>query len=903
MPEADNRSDWIEQRAWEALPADEALSGLGSGPEGLDDAEASARLQAVGPNALPEAKRRSSLLRFLDQFRNVLIYVLIAAAVLTVAIGHWLDAAVIMLVVIANAIIGWAQENRAERALAAVGRLLAAEATVFRGGARRSIDAAELVPGDVVFVESGDSVPADLRLIDVRGVTADEALLTGESVPVGKSVEPVAPDQAIGDRSSMLFSGTIVAAGQGRGVVVATGPRSELGKIGRMVGSVESLQTPLLQRLSRTARLLTYVILALAAVTMAIGWFVGALPIEELFLAAVGLSVAAIPEGLPAVVTIVLAIGVRRMAASGALIRRLPAVETLGSVSVICTDKTGTLTRNELSARQLVTAERSYSVEGEGYAPEGQVVDNENASAGEDDPVLAELVDAGVYCNDAHLRQAEGEWAVAGDPVEGALLALAGRAGRNAEELRSKSPRIDIIPFESEHRYMATLHNVDGGAVAFIKGAPEVLIELCEEERSAGGANAIQRDLWHQRADDMAKSGLRVLALASADRRDAKKLDKDRIGEGLVLLGLVGFIDPPRLEAAEAVADCLSAGIQVKMITGDHAATALGVAREVGLDVTAGTLTGVELAKLDDAALKEAALRVNVFARVDPAQKLRLVEAIQSDGQSVAMTGDGVNDAPALRRADIGVAMGKRGSDAARQAAEMVLIDDNFVTIAKAVRRGRTVDDNLRKTLGYILHTNSGESLLLLGAILLGATLPITAIQILWINFATETTLSLSLAFEPEARGVMARKPRPPGGSLISRRSMFRIVFVGIVMAGLAAALFAMMLGQGRPLEAARAIAVNAVVAAEIGYLISMATFRFRRRDPNGLREVNWVALGMMALVAVVQTIVTQWPAAADILGMTPLHLGEWGLVVAAGAVVFAAAMLERIVGKRLFGA
>ncbi len=899
-----NATAWQTQSDWEALSPEAALAGLQSTPAGLDDAEAAARLAKAGPNQLPAAHRRSGWLRFADQFRNVLIYVLIAASIITAAIGHWLDTAVIMALVIANAIIGWAQENRAEQALAAVGRLLAATASVIRGGAKRSIAAADLVPGDVVFVELGGKVPADLRLIEARSLSADEAMLTGESVPVQKSTLPVLSELALADRTSMLFSGTIVAAGQGRGVVVATGPNSELGKVGRMVGEVEQLETPLLQRLSRTGRILTYVILACAAVTMGIGYLIGALPLDDLFLAAVGFAVSAIPEGLPAVVTIILAIGVRRMAAHGALIRRLPAVETLGSVTVICTDKTGTLTHNELTARAIVTADHRYAVEGEGYAPDGRVVGEDGAAAtATSDPVLAELVGAGILCNDARLRKPGDQWIVEGDPVEGALLALGTRLGVDAAALAAAAPRQDVLPFESDHRYMATLHRSADAFSVEVKGAPEAIFALCKQERTEQGERPFDQAGWQERVDAMASQGLRVLAFATGRRDDLTRLDQSNMGEDLIFLGLVGFIDPPRADAAAAMAECRSAGIQVKMISGDHAATALAVAREVGLDVSAGALTGSELARLEGDALIEAAMRVNVFARVDPAQKLRLVEALQAAGNSVAMTGDGVNDAPALRRADIGIAMGKRGSDAAREASEMVLVDDRFATIAAAVRQGRAVEDTLRKTLGYILQTNAGEALLLVGAILIGATLPITAIQILWINFATEVTLSLSIAFEPQARGVMARKPRPRGSSLINRHSMFRLGYIGVIMAAIAWGLFDYVLAQDRSLEAARAMAVNVVVAAEIAYLLVVASFRFRRdgSEPDNKAEVNWVALGMIGVVVVMELVATQWPAMASALGMAPLGLADWGLVVASGVAIWILGQLERRVSRRLF--
>lgn len=879
------------------MSPDEALAALSADRNGLSEEEAKARLERYGANTLPPAIGRSSFARFVDQFRSVLIYVLIGSAVVTAIIGHWIDTAVIMAVVIANAVMGWFQEGRAEQALAAVGKLLAASAVVIRNGTKRELEAAELVPGDLVFVQSGDRVPADLRLLDTASLTIDEALLTGESVPVMKDALPVQPALPLADRTSMAFSGTTIASGQATGLVVATGPNSELGKIGHLVESVEDLDTPLLQRLSRTARLLTYVILGFSVVTFGVGLAIGVLPVEELFLAAVGLAVSAIPEGLPAIMTIILAFAVRRMAAKGALIRRLPAVETLGSVSVICTDKTGTLTRNELVAREIATVDGRYHVSGEGYAPSGEITGEDGASALPNSSAAFDaIVRDSVLCNDARLTRGEAGWTVAGDPVEGALIALAAKAGLERDEAEANEPRIATLPFEADFRYMATLHRHGEAREIFVKGAPEKVLQLCETERRDGGDHPVDRDAWNTRVDTMAANGLRVLAFATAERSAGNQLDHDTIGEGLVFLGLIGFIDPPRPEVIEAVADCRSAGIEVKMITGDHAATARAIGSEVGLDTSAGALTGTELASLDDIALAGAVAKVNIFARVDPAQKLRLVTALQASGHSVAMTGDGVNDAPALRRAEIGVAMGRKGSDAARQAAGMVLVDDNFATIAEAVREGRTVDENLRKTLAYILPTNAGESLLLIGAILIGATLPISALQIIWINFVTETTLSLSLAFEPQSKGVMARRPRPRGASLITRYGFFRIGYIGVVMAAVAAGLFAYAVNDDRPLEVARAMAVNAIVAGEVTFLLVIGSMPAPWRRTG---DVNRVIPYMILAVVAMQVVATQWPAFSEALGMAPLSPTEWALVVVAGLVVYLAADVEQRVSAR----
>lgn len=851
---------------------------------------ASRRLAETGPNALQEGHRRSGLVRFLDQFRNVLVYILAVPTVLAISLGHWLDAAVILAVVIANAVIGWLQEGRAEQALAAVGRLLAAGAVVMRDGSRKSVAAADIVPGDVVFLESGDRIPGDVRLFETRGLSVDESLLTGESLPAQKSGDPVPAEAPLAERSSMAFSGTIVTGGQAFGLVVGTGSATELGHIGRLVEGVSETSTPFLDRLSRTSRQLTVVILAVAVVTIGIGAWIGRLAFEDIILAAVGFAVAAIPEGLPAIVTIILAYGVRRMAARGALIRKLPAVETLGSVDVICTDKTGTLTRNELVARAVVTGDASLAVEGEGYGPDGTVHDESgNVPSADAGGVFARLLAAAVLCNDARLSEGEGGWVVEGDPVEGALLALGNRAGAPQSTLKESFHRIDVLPFESDHRFMATLDQGASGNVVHVKGAPERILELCTIEQGADGTRAIDRDAWHKRIDKLAAEGLRVLAFASTEKAGAT-LSRDRIGDDLAFLGLVGFIDAPRIEAREAVETCRRAGIAVKMITGDHAATALAVGEAVGLDVSGGALTGPELALLDDDALAAVVERTAIFARIDPAQKLRLVEALQRGGHAVAMTGDGVNDAPALRRADIGVAMGKKGSDAARAAADMVLVDDNFATVAVAVSEGRSVDDNLRKALRYVLPTNAGEAILLIGAILTGATLPITAIQIIWINFATEITLSLSLAFEPRSAKGMKRKPRHRGEGLIVRRDLVRIIVVSIGIALVAGGVFWWADSSGRPIEEARAITVNAVVAAEIAYLLATATL-WPRKDTEG---INLVAIGMIVAVSAAQLLVTQVTPIAKALGMSPLTLLDWGVVVVSGVFILVGALLAQ---------
>ncbi|WP_342643956.1 cation-translocating P-type ATPase [Rhodoligotrophos ferricapiens] len=880
--------------AWETVAPREALALLQVTATGLSSAEAAARQERFGPNVLPGSKRRSALGRLLDQCNNVLVYTLLAAVAVTLAIGHWLDSAVIIAVVLGNALIGFLQESKAEGALAAVHRMLAQTAAVLRNGRRLALPAADLVPGDVVLLQSGDRVPADVRLLESRGLLIDEAILTGESVPVAKHPAAVAAGHSLGDRTCMAFSGTMVLAGQATAVVVATGQESQLGRVGTLVASVEQPTTPLLRRLSSVGRKLSFGILLFAAAVFGIGLFTGTTTPDELFLAAVGLAVAAIPEGLPAIVSIILAIGVRRMAARGALVRRTAAVESLGSVTVICTDKTGTLTRNELVARTVVTADGSYEVSGDGYRPSG-TVHNQRGQAVDisEDQTLRELLAAAVLCNDAEIVERDGSWAAEGDPIEGALLALAAKSGLTASSIRHAHPRLDLVPFESEHRYMATANGSPHATLVSVKGAPERLIELCAFERARCGDQPIDRRRWQERAELLASGGMRVLAIAAARSSQPAVLTGEHLPPTLSLLGLVGFIDPPRPEAILAVSACRRAGIAVKMATGDHAATALAISGEIGLDTTGGVLTGADLSKLSGEALAEAAMRVNVFARVDPSHKLKLVEALQRAGHSVAMTGDGVNDAPALRRADIGVAMGQKGSDAAREAAQMVLVDDNFATIAAAVEQGRVISDNLRKTLAFVLPTNAGEALILVTAILTGMPLPITALQILWINFATAVTLSFALAFDPAERDVMLRRPAKHRARLLDRAMVIRILIISALIAAAAMTLFHLALAAEAPVAVARAVAVNTVVASEIAYLLTIGAIW--RRDPAGIRRTNLMVPTTIVAAIIGQLVLTQWRPAADLFGLAPLDVTMWAWVVCAGAVAFVLARLVEI--------
>ncbi|MFO7551010.1 MAG: HAD-IC family P-type ATPase, partial [Haliea sp.] len=801
---------------WHSRDGAEVLADLDSDVRGLSGEAASGRLRDHGPNTLPQPARHGLLVRFLLHFHNILIYVLLGAAVVTALLGHWVDTVVILAVVVLNAVIGLVQEGKAEKAMDAIRHMLAPTAAVIRDGKRQTVPGESLVPGDIVLLESGDKVPADLRLLKARGLAIQEAILTGESVPVEKEIEPVAAAAVVGDRSCMAFSGTLVTAGQGQGVVVVTGAGTEIGRISSMLTEVDVLTTPLVRQMAIFSRWLTLFILALAGLILAFGHFVQGQDFSQLFTAVVGLSVAAIPEGLPAVLTVTLAIGVQAMARQHAIVRRLPAIETLGSVSVICSDKTGTLTRNEMMVAAASVVGADFVVEGTGYEPEGEV----RTDGGDVDPErLQTLARVAALCNDAALHRREGAWEAEGDPMEAALLAFAGKLGLNQVEAHASWVRADLIPFDTRHRFMATLnHDHEHHACVHVKGAPETIFGFCSEQRAAdGSAVPFDHDAWHDRAEALAQQGQRVLALATVAVAEEKTaLDFDDVETGLVLEGLVGLIDPPRPEAIAAVAACAGAGIRVKMITGDHAGTAAAIGRQIGLENAGRVLTGIELDELDDAALAARVLDTDVFARTSPEHKLRLVKALQSHGKVVAMTGDGVNDAPALKRADAGIAMGLGGSEAAKEAAELVLVDDNFATIVDAVRAGRTVYDNLKKVIGFLLPVNGGESLSLLLAILFGLTLPITAAQILWVNMVSSVALAMALAFEPTEPSTLKRPPRDPASPILSRGLALRIALVSLLFCAGVFGQFWLALAQDLSLETARTMAVNTLVVMEI---------------------------------------------------------------------------------------
>jgi len=890
-----------EQEDWHARPAVAVEEALQTRPTGLSEREIQDRLARYGPNRLVEARRQSAFMRLLRQFHNILLYVMMASAVVTALLGHWIDTGVLMAAVVVNAIIGFIQEGKAESAMDAIRGMLSPRAVVLRDGTRGEIDAAGLVPGDQVLLVSGDRVPADLRLVETKELRVEEAALTGESLPVEKLTSAVAADAPLGDRQGMAYSGTVVVHGQARGVVVATGAHTELGRINQLLSGIGSMTTPLLRQVDHFGRVLAVAILALSALLFVAGtWWLGHAP-EEMFMMVVALAASAIPEGLPAIMTVTLALGVQRMARRQAVVRRLPAVEALGSVTVICSDKTGTLTRNEMTVQRVVCASAAVDVGGVGYEPVGQCSIDGHPVDPAAYPALELAIRAGVLCNDAALREEDGAWRVEGDPTEGALLVLGAKAGLTQEAGREEWPRRDSIPFESEHRFMATWHEAGQGAPwIFVKGAPERVLDMCSAQADREGEpQALDVDYWRRMATDTAAKGLRVLGLACKRASPpGGSLGFDDVEGGFMLLALVGMMDPPRAEAIAAVAECHRAGIQVKMITGDHAETARAIGAQLDIGVGKPAVTGAEVALMDDATLREMVMGVDIYARASPEHKLRLVQAMQAQGQVVSMTGDGVNDAPALKRADVGVAMGLKGTEAAKEASDVVLADDNFATIAAAVREGRAVYDNLKKFVLFMLPTNGGEGLLVIAAILFQLTLPLTPAQVLWINLVTSSTLGLALAFEPAEPDIMRHRPRPPGEPLLSLLFVQRVLVVSVLMMAGALGLFLWELSNGMSVDRARTMAVNAVVAAEMFYLINSRHIYDSVLSREGLfgNRYVWVAIG--ACVAL-QLAYTYTPFMHAVFGSVPLGWREWLDVLGAGLLVFAGAEIEKYVMRR----
>ena len=853
------------EKHYHHLPKDELLELLGSQENsGLDRFEVEERQAQFGPNLLTQHKGHGPLLRFLLQFHQALVYILLGAVAIKLMLGAWVDASVIFGVILLNSIIGFIQEGKAINALAALSRALTTTATVLRSGEKHQIDARELVPGDIVVVASGDKVPADLRLLQSKNLQIDESALTGESVPVEKRSGELAQDVELADRTNMAYSSTLVTYGKGIGVVTATGDNTEMGRISELIASAEVLATPLTRKIARFSHVLLYAILVLAALTFAVGLWHGGSAVE-MFMAAVALAVAMIPEGLPAVLTITLAIGVARMAKRHAIIRHLPAVETLGSTTVICSDKTGTLTRNEMTVKQLWTGTDQVSVSGVGYVPQGELLLNNQIVDYRKCDALHELLLAGALCNDAVLKENDSNWWIEGDPTEGALLVVAAKAGLDLRQTRDVYPRLDSIPFESQHQYMATLHGGDE-TVVYLKGSVESVLERCEAMLGTDGRKVpLDNEQVHQQVHAMASQGQRVLAFARlAVPSGTISIDHQLVAGGLVFLGLQAMIDPPREEAIRSVQACQAAGIQVKMITGDHAATAAAIAGQIGLGgpLEEGrlpdVLTGSDLQGMTDAQLITAAKETMVFARVTPEQKLRLVEALQANGEVTAMTGDGVNDAPALRRADIGVAMGINGTEVSKEAADMVLTDDNFATIEAATEEGRGVFANLVKFITWILPTNAGQGLVIIVAVMSAQPLPVLPVQALWINMTTAVLLGLALAFEPREPGIMRSPPRRPDAPIFTGELIFRIGLVGLLLLIGSFGLFEWALQRGASEAEARTIAINVFAIGQSFYLLNCRSLRFSMFR-LGLFSNPWIWAGIAAMISA-QLLITYMP-------------------------------------------
>jgi len=898
-----------ESANWHTLTPEAALRELASSETGLSQVQAVERLQIHGPNAIKRKSKDSAWRLLWRQINNSLIWVLLGSGTLAVLLGKMTDGLVVLSVVAINAVIGFIQEFKAGRAIEALSDMAPRNATVVRDGRNATVPAAELVPGDVVLLAAGDSVPADMRLVSLRNLQVEEAALTGESTAAVKSLAPVDAEAVLGDRTCMVYSGTLVTSGTAAAVVAGTGMATELGRISDMLESAVDLDTPLTKKLAEVSTWITIGIGSVSVVILAIGVKRAldmAIPLgpalKETLIFAIALAVGAIPEGLPAVVTIALAIGVQRMARRNAIIRRLPAVETLGSTTVICSDKTGTLTCNEMTVTELTTLQHACRVGGVGYAPVGNF--SVGGQAVEQLPTdLLDLLVQSVLCNDAALIEENGQWSITGDPTEAALLVAAAKAGLNAKEVAGQFPRLDELPFASENQYMATLH---GGAERFVvmKGAPEVVFKRCLQAGDADLRSRIAAEM-----NRMGAKGMRVLAIAvKRGETETDALTPEAVADGFDFLGLIGMIDPPRAEAVEAIAACRRAGIVVKMITGDHRATAAAIGAELQLADNGQAITGAELAGMEDAALQDTVRAVHIFARVAPEHKLRLVKALQSDNHVVAMTGDGVNDAPSLKQANIGVAMGITGTAAAKESADIVLADDNFASISAAVEEGRRVYDNLLKSLAFLLPTNLGLALILIYGIMFFPFDPVTKVlllpmlptQLLWINLVAAVALALPLAFEVKEPDIMRRPPRRPEAPLFNSFVVFRVVAVSVLMTAGTIALFniehqqQLAAGVAVPLALAKAqtMAVTFVIFFQIFYMIHCRSLK------DNILKIgffsNPTVFWGIGVVLVLQALFVYLPFLQRVFKTSPLSMSDLALAVAASFAIVPIVSLEK---------
>ena len=860
---------------------------------GLSDNEAKLRLKRYGLNRLTPQRGKSAWRLLFEQINQPLVYILLIAAAITGFLEEWVDSSVIFGVVLVNTVIGFIQESNALKAIDALSRVLTITSTVLRDGQRRSIPATELTIGDLVVLQSGDKVPADLRLLQSRELQIDESALTGESVPVEKSTRVLSSETVLADRCNMAYSSTLVTYGNGLGVVVDVGDNTEIGRINSLLSNTIELETPLTRKISQFSQLLLWVIIGLAAVTFAVGVWRGQ-PLLDMFMASVALAVGAIPEGLPAALTITLAIGVSRMAKRNAIIRKLPAVETLGSTTVICSDKTGTLTQNQMTVQAVFAGGELFDITGSGYTPDGEIRLNNTTVAHQDYPTLIECLKAGLLCNDARLYAENDNWYIEGDPTEGALLVSAHKAGLHHASISTSHPRLDAIPFESQHQFMATLHlnQVVDARHIYLKGSLESILARCDKMFDAKMQPiALDKAKLHQYVENLAAQGLRVLAFARGDHHDNAVTHKE-VSEGLTFLGLQAMIDPPRPEAITSIAACYQAGIQVKMITGDHPITALAIAKQLGMQQTEQVITGADLQTMNETQYSKLVEQCAVYARIAPEQKLQIVQALQANGHIVAMTGDGVNDAPALRQANIGVAMGHGGTEVAKEAAAMVLTDDLFSTIAAAVEEGRGVFDNLIKFIVWTLPTNGGEGLVISAAIFANVALPITPLQILWINMSTAVLLGLMLAFEPKEPDLMHRKPREPEEPILNGVLIFRIFLVSTLMLIGAFGLFEYALQHGESLASARTVAANVFVFCEMFYLFNCRSLAYSMLHV-GIFSNLWVIFGALTMT-LFQLLFTYWEPMQKLFDTAEFAPEQWWLILGVALIIYLTVGLEK---------
>ncbi|MFD2829187.1 cation-transporting P-type ATPase [Corticicoccus populi] len=844
-------------------------------------------------NELPEAKKDPKWLKFLKQFNDVLIYVLIAAAVLTVVLGHYADTVVILIVVLINASIGYFQENKAEKALEGIKNMLSLESTVIRGGDRMEVPSSELVPGDIVLLSAGDKIPADLRMMESSALSIEESPLTGESTSVEKNTARLPRDTVLGDRFNMAFSGTAVVSGSGQGIVVTTGRHTEIGKINQSISEVEETETPLLRQTNQFGKMLSVVIVAVALLLFINAALFYDYPAGELLLYAISLIVSAIPEGLPAILSIILSLGMQVMARNNAIMKNLPSVETLGAVTVIASDKTGTLTKNEMTVQSIELKDRHIEVTGTGYAPEGQILQNQKEIDISSDEELSLFLSAALSINDSVLHNNNGDgWQISGEPTEGCLVTLASKANIEIDRL----PVISKIPFDSSYKYMAGLVERNNQNMILVKGAPDRLMDMAGLEE-----NSRERQLWEDKMLARSNKGERVIGVAYKNVDDTvDEIDHEDVSEGLTVIGLAGILDPPREEAVEAIKVSKQAGIQIKMITGDHKATALAIAKQMNITDNDNVLEGRELDQMSDDALREAVRTTDVFARTSPENKLQLVTAMQENDEIVAMTGDGVNDAPALKRADIGVAMGIKGTEVAKEASKMVLVDDNFKTIINAVEEGRRIYDNLKKTILFILPTNGAEAFLIVTALLFGLNVPLTPIQVLYINMVTAVTVSFALAFEKLEAGSMQKPPRQPNAKLLSPYYIFRILLVSFLVGGAIMAMNTTLLGN--PAEYTQTqvttITLHSIVIMQAFHLFNVRNELNFAFDKNFFS--NKIAFLLAGALVLLQIIVTYVPFFREVFDLYPIEIQYWIYPFIIGIGTFILIEIEKLITRTI---